>query len=64
VPVARIRTEPEVTVAGTAAAKPARCIGYHDYPVSIDMAGVAHHVCVIPEYEFGEAWLRSRYGTR
>ena len=36
----------------------ARCIGFDDYPVNIDMADVADYVWPISEQEFNDAWLR------
>ena len=36
----------------------ARCTGSDDYPVTIDMADVAHYVWPISEQEFNDAWLR------
>lgn len=36
----------------------ALCTGPDDYPVTIDMAGVADYVWPISEQEFNDAWLR------
>ena len=36
----------------------ARCTGSGDYPVSIDMAGVAGYVWLISGQEFNDAWPR------
>lgn len=36
----------------------ALCRGHGDYPVTIDMDGVADYVWPISEQEFNDAWLR------
>ena len=36
----------------------AQCTGAGDYPLTIDMADVAHYVWPISEQEFNDAWLR------
>jgi len=35
-----------------------RCIGFEEYPIAIEMAGVGDYVWPISEREFNEAWLR------
>jgi hypothetical protein len=36
----------------------ALCTGFDDYPVNIDMSGVADYVWPISEQEFNDAWHR------
>ena len=36
----------------------ARCIGFDDYPIAIDMDAVADYVWPVSEREFNEAWVR------